>query len=176
MPLVIIGSKNPVKIKCVEAAFNQAFPSEEFAFQGAECESGVSDQPMSNDETYQGAYNRALATRNTHPEAKYWVGIEGGIAYHNNDMEAFAWIVILSRETLGKSRTASFVLPIKIKELVEQGVELGIADDMVFERKNSKQLNGAVGILTNDLITRISYYEQAVMLALIPFMKPSLYQ
>jgi non-canonical (house-cleaning) NTP pyrophosphatase len=38
--------------------------------------------------------------------------------------------------------------------LVESGKELGDADDIVFGKSNSKQQNGAVGILTHDIITR----------------------
>ena len=42
--------------------------------------------------------------------------------------------------------------------------------------KNAKQVNGAVGLLTNDLIMRAEYYETAVLLALIPFVNPDLYK
>jgi non-canonical (house-cleaning) NTP pyrophosphatase len=54
-------------------------------------------------------------------------------------------------------------------------MELGDADDLFYQRKNSKQLNGSVGLLTNDLFTRTSLYVEAVMLALIPFKNPGLY-
>jgi non-canonical (house-cleaning) NTP pyrophosphatase len=58
---------------------------------------------------------------------------------------------------------------------VRQGMELGDADDAVFGRSNSKQANGAVGILTGNVIDRAELYEQAVVLALIPFKNPELY-
>lgn len=61
------------------------------------------------------------------------------------------------------------MLPQEVASLVRQGVELGIADDRVFGRSNSKQSNGAVGLLTADLIDRQRYYEHAVILALVPF-------
>ena len=51
----------------------------------------------------------------------------------------------------------------------------GDADDVVFERSNSKQANGAVGLLTGDVITRASLYAHAVVLALIPFRNMELY-
>jgi non-canonical (house-cleaning) NTP pyrophosphatase len=90
-------------------------------------------------------------------------------------MEAFAWVVILSNNKTGKARTASFQLPPAVVKLIDQGMELGHADDLVFKRDNSKQKNGAVGILTNDLIDRVSYYEPAVVMALIPFLNIDLY-
>ncbi|MDX1285117.1 MAG: DUF84 family protein [Draconibacterium sp.] len=46
---------------------------------------------------------------------------------------------------------------------------------MVFEKRNSKQKNGAVGILTNDRVDRTALYKQAIQLALVPFIKPELY-
>jgi non-canonical (house-cleaning) NTP pyrophosphatase len=45
----------------------------------------------------------------------------------------------------------------------------------VFGRTKSGQGNGTVGKLTANVVTRAAYYEHAVMMALIPFMKPDLY-
>jgi len=58
---------------------------------------------------------------------------------------------------------------------VRQGKELGEADDLVFAKENSKQDNGAVGLLTGNVIDRTALYQQAVVLALIPFKNPHLY-
>jgi non-canonical (house-cleaning) NTP pyrophosphatase len=54
-------------------------------------------------------------------------------------------------------------------------MELGDADDVVFGRTNSKQENGAVGLLTENVIDRTAYYVQALILALIPFKNSVLY-
>jgi len=62
-----------------------------------------------------------------------------------------------------------------VAELVHQGMELGDADDMVFAKSNSKQQNGAVGLLTNNIITRKSLYLPAVQMAFIRFLNPELY-
>ena len=48
-------------------------------------------------------------------------------------------------------------------------MELGHADDEVFGRDNSKQQNGAIGLLTDDLVDREAYYIHAVIMALVPF-------
>jgi len=175
MKKVIIASRNPVKIQCVSQAFAKAFPEVTWEFEGVAVPSGVSDQPMTDQETLTGAQNRARNAEQAQPDAAYWVGVEGGIATTDEGMEAFAWVVVMSRERQGKARTASFSLPPEVVKLIMQGVELGHADDMVFKRENSKQKNGAVGILTHDLIDRVSYYEPAVVLALIPFMNPEYY-
>ena len=130
---------------------------------------------MNDRETYEGARNRAINLKSDFPDGKFWIGIEGGIENINHDMHAFAWMVILNKEKQGEALTATIVLPPKIKDLIEQGVELGHADDIVFNRKNSKQKDGAVGILTKGLIDRIKYYETAIILALIPFIQKDLF-
>lgn len=172
---VIVGSKNPVKLNCTRIAFQKVFPDDRIACEGVSAPSGVADQPMSDAETLEGAINRATNTRKLAPGADYWVGIEGGLMTNDGEMEAFAWVYIVSNTHSGKARTATFQLPARIRDLINQGIELGVADDMVFKRENSKQGNGAVGILTHDLIDRTQYYEPAVILALIPFVNKELY-
>lgn len=172
---VIVASKNPVKIECAQQGFQKVFNNNQILVEGVSVPSGVADQPMSDKETLDGAKNRAENAKNDYPDADYWIGIEGGIDELYDSMEAFAWVYIISNERVGKARTASFDLPPKIRELIHEGIELGVADDMVFKRSNSKQKNGAVGILTHDLINRAEYYEPAVILALIPFVNPELY-
>lgn len=87
---VIIASKNPIKISCVQDAFGRMFPNEVFEFQGIDASSDVSDQPMSENETIAGAKNRVLNAKKSHPDADYWVGIEGGIELVNGEMSTFA--------------------------------------------------------------------------------------
>lgn len=176
MKKVIVSSKNPVKIEATKDAFYAMFPNEIFEFEGISVPSGVADQPMTDEETFQGATNRVENAFKEYPDANYWVGLEGGVEIFHNHMLASAWMVIkgsTSHDTykVGRARTGSFSLPEKIRELIEQGIELGIADDMVFKRSNSKQATGSVGILTNDTVTRQSYYVEALKLALIPFLK-----
>ena len=54
-------------------------------------------------------------------------------------------------------------------------MELGSANDIVFSKQNSKHNSGAVGLLTNDIITRTTYYQHAAVLALIPLVNKELY-
>ncbi len=171
---VAIASQNPVKIESTKLAFTKIFPEQLFEFQGFSVSSNVSNQPMGEKETLTGAKNRVKNLIKI-ISADYYVAIEGGSKHVNKQMETFAWVVIKSKNKTSKSRTASFYLPKEIIRLINQGKELGEADDIVFNRKNSKQSNGAVGILTGDIITRTSYYEQAVVMALIPFKNPNLY-
>tara|TARA_B100001996_G_scaffold341054_1_gene294903 strand:+ start:125 stop:643 length:519 start_codon:yes stop_codon:yes gene_type:complete len=172
MKKVLIASRNPVKINATKKAFEEVFTNR-FEFEGVSAESLVSDQPMSNDETLKGANNRLQNIQ--HLEADYLVSIEGGVDLLDSNYEAFAWIIISDKNKVGKAKTATFPLPSKISHLIKDGYELGDADDMVFKRSNSKQKNGAIGILTDDIIDRTEYYYHAIILALIPFINPNYY-
>lgn len=174
MKKIIIASKNPAKIQAVENAFSKVFPKEQFQYEGISVPSGVPDQPIGEEETLVGAENRVENAKQKF-DGDYWVGLEGGVAESGNQLEAFAWMVIKSKEMYGKGRTGSFFLPSKVAELVHGGMELGHADDVVFGQSNSKQKGGAVGLLTNNLLTRTTYYEQALILALIPFINKEHY-
>lgn len=175
MRKIVVASGNPIKQRAVLEGFQKMFPGEAFQVMGCAVPSGVDDQPMSDAETLRGALNRSEQARDRIPDADYWVGVEGGVELSSGTLEAFAWIVVRSRERIGKARTAAFTLPDAVSELVRQGVELGEADDMVFNRSNSKQENGAVGLLTGDVIDRAKLYAHAVVLALIPFKNEALF-
>ena len=173
---VIVASLNRVKADAVLSGFFRLFPNQHWEIEQIPVDSGVDDQPLSDAVARQGAENRAKRAREAVPQADYWVGVEGGCDYQGDDMISFAWVVVLSKDHLASSRTAQFRLPRAVQRLVEAGMELGDADDLVFGKDNSKQKSGAVGLLTGDVITRKALYEQAVILALIPFFKPALYR
>ena len=175
MPQITVASQNPVKIRAALIAFERIFPQQSFSASGVTVASGVPDQPRSVGETMQGARNRAESARAAQPEADYWVGIEGGIEDTDSGMSCFARVHILDRAgQAGIGQTAVFYLPREIAALVRAGMELGHADDQVFQRDNSKQANGAIGLLTDDVIDREAYYIHAVIMALVPFKNPTL--
>jgi inosine/xanthosine triphosphatase len=172
---IVLASTNPVKAQAALKGFENIFPDEAFSVQTVSVPSGVSEQPMTDAETLQGAWNRSVNAVRCIPEADYWVGIEGGVEEEDGELLAFAWVVVRSADMQGKGRTGTFVLPVRVAELVHSGLELGAADDIIFERSNSKQENGAVGLLTGNVIDRCGLYAHAVMLALIPFRNVDLY-
>lgn len=176
MQHIVLASKNPVKIRATLTGFQQMFPEASFRVSPVSVALSVSQQPLSSAETLQGALERARQALVALPEADYGVGIEGGIEDHGSEMSAFAWIVVLApNQRLGKACTGTFTLPEAVATLVRQGKELGAADDLVFGRVNSKQDQGAVGLLTGGVLDRTQLYAQAVVLALIPFKHRGLY-
>ncbi|MDE2750232.1 MAG: inosine/xanthosine triphosphatase [Chloroflexota bacterium] len=170
MPKITVASQNPVKLKAALNAFSQMFPDGSFEVAGVSVPSGVADQPMSVSETMAGAKTRAENARAAAPEADFWVGIEGGVEDSRLGMACFARVHVLGRDGVtGLGQTAVFYLPQEVAELVRGGLELGHADDRVFGRDNSKQANGAIGLLTDDVVDREAYYSHAVIMALVPF-------
>lgn len=171
---VIVASANPVKIKAAKFGFQKMFPDFNIEVVSINVPSGVNDQPIGDKETFEGARNRAINAQSKE-NGDFYIGIEGGIASEDGDMSAFAWVVIRSGSKEGKAKTSTFYLPRAVAELIEAGKELGEADDIVFNKTNSKQQAGAIGILTHNAIDRTQYYAEAVVLALIPFKNDSLY-
>jgi inosine/xanthosine triphosphatase len=58
-------------------------------------------------------------------------------------------MVVASPIYTAKAQSAVCQLPPKVIALVQQGMELGDADDIVFGQTNSKQQMGAMGLLTH---------------------------
>ncbi len=176
MKTVVVASGNPVKVRSTEAGFRAMLPNLELRFETVSVSSGVSDQPMSDEETLHGAENRAQAAELERPQADFWVGLEGGLDDDGSGgLLAFAWVVVRGGGCCGRSGTASFQLPEAVAGHVRQGMELGEADDLVFGHTNSKQKNGAVGLLTGNAIDRAQLYEPSVALALVPFCNTELF-
>ena len=167
---IVVTSRNPVKIAAVKEAFLSQFPGVGIQTVPVKVDSGVSEQPMSDQETRQGARNRVENARLMFSDADYWVGLEGGLDYFDDRLMAFAWMVIANgKNRISETRSATLPLPPEVQALVSGGLELGEANDRVFSTLNSKQAGGAYGLLTDGLMTRESIYTQTLILALIPF-------
>ncbi len=167
---VVISSLNPVKVSATEDAFKAAMPGQTWQFHACAVPSGVAEQPRSDEETWQGAKNRAQAAAQQKPDAHYWLGLEGGIDTLHGQLSTFAWIYIRRHDgQVSQSRSGSLALPRSVIRLIDDGLELGHACDKVFNTENVKQKAGAIGLLTNNLYTRRSTYAQSVCFALAGF-------
>lgn len=172
----VVASTNPVKINAAKRGFDAMFPDVAWRVEGVSVPSGVSDQPLTDHETLLGAMNRAAAAQAMRPEARYWVGIEGGVHETDHGLAERAWMVVRGADgRIGKGSSGTFFLPNDIAALIRAGKELAEACDIVFAGTDCRQTNGAVGLLTGDVIQRTSLYEHGMALALIPFRNDSLF-
>lgn len=146
---LFVGSKNPAKIKAVKEVF-----SENYSIESCNAPSGVSNQPMTDEETKIGAVNRAITSAKT-PGASAGIGLEGGVMRIGERLYICNWGALATED--GKVYTAGgarIPLPVSIEDMLTEGIELGDVIDKWTNRKGIRNREGAVGILTNGLITR----------------------
>lgn len=174
MKKIIVASQNPVKINSVKVAF-EAMLDEAIETEGVSIPSGVSDQPLTDNDTRLGSEKRAAGAKTRLPNADYWVGIEGGVDKLNGVIHTFGWITILSKDKQGQARSATIPLPNAVEAGLKSGEELGDINDRLFHKSNSKQNMGTSGILTKGVMDREELYRQAIILAYIPFINKELY-
>jgi inosine/xanthosine triphosphatase len=171
---IIVGSQNPVKLNAVRSVFKPVYP--DAAFSSLDVQSGVSDQPWGNAETRQGAYNRARAALAGNTEAHLAVGLEGGVQETEFGLFTCAWCVVLDQSgRVGVGGSACTQLPDAVANDLKNGLELGQAMDALSGQHNTKQNEGAIGLLTDGLLTRQSAYEAIIKMALSPFRRPQWY-
>lgn len=173
---VIVASLNPAKIDAASLALARAFPGKPCQISGVAVPSGVAEQPMSDNETYQGAHQRALAAKTAIPDADLWIGMEGGMEEYSQGSMTFAWIQVLGMGLDNASRSASLTLPPFVAKAVADGEELGQAMDRLFSLSNCKQQGGAIGVLTGNLLDRRRIYCDTLILALAPLLNPEPYR
>ena len=174
---IVVGSINPVKITATQAAFERYFT--QVHVEGLAVEPGVPSQPIGT-ETFVGAENRAtmLGSENERRGmgADYVVGIEGGILSLHNVWFSFGAVCIMDQQGhSGMGTSPLFPLPKKVVKEINKGKELGHIIDTLSDSSNSKQKGGAIGFLSHNQISRHDIYEQAVIMALLPFLNPQLY-
>ena len=172
--LFAVGSTNPVKLNCVTQAVQQFWPDATTI--GVNTDSQVSNQPTSDEEMLTGARQRAQQALAQTPDATHGAGLEGGVLDTPAGMWAYAWMVVLDRQgRIGIGQSGRFLLPAGVAALVRQGLELGEADDRFFGKSNSKQKEGAIGLLSDGKIDRLQLYRQGMIFALLPFVHPEHY-
>ena len=171
--IVGVGSTNPVKLAAARAVVGRVAP-------GARVEpvivaSTVRDQPFGDEETIRGALSRARGAREA-VGGELGIGIEGGVVDAEGSMRTCAWAAVVDaagREGVGGS--LAMPLPDGVARLVRSGVELGEAMDRLTGEHNTKQRQGAVGILTAGLVDRQAAYEVILSYALARFLTPELW-
>jgi len=175
--IILVGSKNPVKISSVEEAFAKYFSGVNAI--GYEVNPGVSVQPV-NDETFVGAQNRASKLKQMNDEqnlnAEYFVGIEGGITKQFNRWFAFGCMCVIDKSgKAGFGMSPYFELPNTIVDKLLKGVELGDVMDEILNQQNTKQKQGAIGYFTNGVMNRKELYIEGLKVAIVPFLHKEMF-
>ncbi|MCT4553039.1 MAG: inosine/xanthosine triphosphatase [Alphaproteobacteria bacterium] len=165
---VIVGTKNPLKLKAVKIAFTRIF-DEDISIIGVDAPSGVSSQPVPGSEVLKGAKNRAEFCKDK-IDGDYFVGVEGGLTFLDdfNDLFLTGFVVVLSNdnEIIGVGNSGLIQIPEDLRRLIEEKGRISGAVNEYFGVENSKHALGVQGHLTNGEIDRAIEVEQNTIRAL----------
>lgn len=160
--LVSIGTKNRAKTAAVTNIVNNYL--EEVNYINVDAPSEVSEQPISDEETRQGAINRALNSLKM-SEADLNFGLEGGVRTIDGKMYCCNWgALVLKNGTEITAAGALFLLPDEIADEIRKGKELGPVMDIYTNEKGIRHNKGAVGVFTANLVNRTEMFEHIVKL------------
>lgn len=155
---IIVGSLNQTKVKAVTSVFlNTEVTSVEVA-------SNVAAQPKGDEETRQGAINRALNAQKVCPNATS-IGLEGGIMYVNNQLYLNNWGALINLDgNVYTAAGARIPLPDSFIEKIEKGMELSEIMNEYTKRNDIRHHEGAIGIFTALHLKRKEMFAQIVTL------------
>ncbi|MFJ7753461.1 DUF84 family protein [Peribacillus muralis] len=145
---IAVGSKNPAKVQAVRDVYEEA------EIISLQVESGVSEQPFSDEETMEGAMTRA---RNclVNSDAEIGIGLEGGVVKMKQGLFLCNWGAMVTRDgSVFIAGGARVPLPDIVAGKLLRGEELGPVMDAFTKQTNISKKEGAIGVFTNDRITR----------------------
>lgn len=170
---VAVGSTNPSKVGAVQMAAEQYLPN--VTVLPADVDSGVSDQPWSDDETARGAEQRARTAIQS-LGSDIGVGVESGVTEGpNGRLFAVSWAFALDqRGRTGIGGSERFPLPADVAERMRAGnEELGtVIDEMLPNTAGRARLVGAVNVVTGSRRDRLDLLTVAVIHALADLIEP----
>ncbi|WP_440896137.1 DUF84 family protein [Amphibacillus sp. Q70] len=153
---IIVGSQNQAKLTAVR----QVFPDTNVMGQAAP--SGVSNQPLSDQETLTGSINRAKHCQESGGNV-IGIGLEGGVMQLNGQSLLCNWGALVDPKGLIYIASGARIpLPESIAESLQEGLELGDIIDQYASKINVRQNEGAIGILTNNELSRRTMFEHIV--------------
>lgn len=154
--VIAVGSKNPVKVEAITNVFSEA------TVVVFEANSLVKNQPNSDEETINGAINRAKQARLI---GDIGIGLEAGVCKTNYGLFLINYGALVDKSghiyLAGGTR---ILLPLEIELELEKGLELGTVMDNYTNRIGIKHEEGAVGIFTNNRVIRINIFEHIALL------------
>lgn len=178
MTVWAVGTTNKAKIESVLTVVRKCFPNDTHDVRPVNVLSGVSNQPMSANETVTGATNRATNAMNAVEDADFGVGLEGGLELINGIWFECGWMCVIQKSTgfKGIGSSARFEMsPVLMKPILNDKKELAEVMDEMTGKSDVRSNLGAMGVLTSGHLGRAAAYEHGVIFALAPFLSESKY-
>lgn len=158
----IIGSMNHAKVEAATQVIHANYATALISQMNAE--SNVKAQPIGDEETLKGAINRASFIQKAHPEV-IGIGLEGGVRLIGQQMYICNWgALALPNGQVITAGGAQIPLPHEVAEEINKGRELGPVIDDYFNAKGLRQKEGAMGMFTAGVITRVELFTHIMQL------------
>lgn len=162
--VVGVGSTNKVKVQAVVEALSGKMPTVQVL--GCAVSSMVSAQPMSDEETKRGAFERAVGAQKK-LRSTWGVGLEGGVFLDQGQVWNTVWCCVVDEQ--GKTSFANgsrFLLPDKLSRALLKGIEMGDAMDALTGISDVRIKMGMLGVVTDGWVNRESEYCHLVQLTM----------
>lgn len=164
---IVLGSGNPAKLQSAQYVVDRLFSG--VKVEAIIVPTGVSAQPMSDEETIEGAIFRARHAREQ-TDADYGIGMEGGMNQVGERWFECGWIAVVDRAgNVGLGSSGRFEVPAAIIEQIRAGKELGDVMIACTSIPDINKSSGAMGLLTNGHVTRADAYAHGLFFAFGPF-------
>ena len=155
---VALGSTSEDKQKLLEEALLEY--SNEIKIVGVGVDSGIVDQPLDEETTTKGAFNRAKEAGRVVTDCDFSIGLEGGLSLVRGDYYLICVAVIIDKDNKNYVGVSSkFPLPKKVSELVKQGKKFGV-EIRKFEKETETDSN--LASVVSNLIKRDVAFREAI--------------
>jgi inosine/xanthosine triphosphatase len=179
--IIAVGSTNSVKVQALEEIVKEYPALEAAKIVSTSTVSGVSEQPLSLEETILGAKNRAKNAFDLSQPCQYGIGIEGGLCASPGTQTGFMMINICSifdgtHHHIGF--TSGYEVPPQILEhILNQQMDLSQAclHSGITSKAKVGASEGLIGILTLGRIDRKRYIKECIRMALVQVENKSWY-
>lgn len=167
---IFVGSTNPVKTNAAIIAASEQWPQVEV--EGFGVDSGVGEQPRSDQETKAGAITRAkralkrgraelqVAQVTSSGKSLLGLGLEGGVMH---DEQGVMWSVVWGAVVDPQgfvfcAKGGGFKIPAMVADKIRQGGEMGPIMSKMFDGRDIRHKEGMIGVITNKFLDRTELY------------------
>lgn len=184
---IFVGSENPVKINAVIQAASETWP--DIKVTGIDVPSGIPEQPIGDDQTREGAENRArrvlerglmqqqqaeeihqdIETRvENQPDSQaLGIGLEGGVFEYRGQLWSTVWVAVSDgSDDVWAANGARFQVPPIVAAKIEAGEEMGPIVSHLVGEADVRTKQGMIGVITKGFVDRTEEYTGITKMAL----------
>jgi len=186
--IIAVATERKPKLDAVSSAMKEIstkFDKADWSIVAHTMASGVSETPITQIETAQGALNRTKSLRalldSQNKTADFYIGMEGG--FHQIELNGRTitfiqgWVAVSDGITTHFGSSPNLSVPDKLAQAVYSDKEsLADAIDRYSGLTNVRSNQGVFGVFTNDLLTRELSFKSAMITAFAPFYNRTTYE